>query len=107
VNQLAHRAMLLAFGQQSSAVDAEHVSSAADQLLLPRSRRGLVVHHSEAVLESASPRRFTVPDPLVEPAPGPAHVYEVGADFGGAVVNDPATVKLGNVSSPARPPRRA
>jgi type II secretory pathway predicted ATPase ExeA len=108
INQLAHRAMLLAFGMQAGAVDAEHVSSAADQLLLPRSRRGLVVHHSEAVLESSTPRRFTIPDPLVETPPSPAHVLEVGADFGSADIHDdPATVKLANIGSPTiRPPRR-
>jgi len=105
INQLAHRAMLLAFGLQAGAVDAEHVSAAADQLLLPRSRRGLVVHHSEAVLESASPRRFTVPDPLVDSPVGPSHVFEVGADVG--VIDDPATVKLSSAGGPSRPPRRA
>jgi type II secretory pathway predicted ATPase ExeA len=104
INQLCHRAMLLAFGTQAGAVDAEHVASAADQLLLPRSRRGLVVHHSEAVLESAIPRRFTVPDPLVESTPAPAHVYEVGAQFG-APHDDPATVKLAQPGP--RAPRRA
>jgi hypothetical protein len=100
--------MLLAYGLQAGAVDAEHVSSAADQLLLPRSRRGLVVHHSEAVLESTLPRRFTVPDPLVESPATPAHVLEVGADFGsGSIHDDPATVKLANLGSPTiRPPRR-
>jgi type II secretory pathway predicted ATPase ExeA len=104
INQLCHRAMLLAFGMQASAVDSEHVSSAADQLLLPRSRRGLVVHHSEAVLQSAMPRRYTVPDPLVEPATAPAHVYEVGADFDSPAAHDDlATVKL--TPPAARPPR--
>jgi type II secretory pathway predicted ATPase ExeA len=108
INQLGHRAMLLAYGLQAGAVDAEHVSSAADQLLLPRSRRGLVVHHSEAVLESPMPRRFTVPDPLVESPASPAHVLEVGADFGsGSIHDDPATVKLANLGPPSiRPPRR-
>lgn len=106
INQLGHRAMLLAYGLQAGAVDAEHLSSAADQLLLPRSRRGLVVHHSDAVLESASPRRFTIPDPLVESPTGPSHVFEVGADFGTSVHDDPATVKLANVAAPVRPPRR-
>lgn len=104
INQLGHRAMLLAFGLQAAAVDAEHVSSAADQLLLPRSRRGLVVHHSEAVLESAMPRRFSVPDPLVESPSSPAHVYEVGAEFDAPAVHDDlATVKL--TPPAARPPR--
>jgi general secretion pathway protein A len=48
VNQLCHRAMLLAFAHESGTVDAQYVHAAAEQLRLPTAEPEL--HHSDSAI---------------------------------------------------------
>jgi type II secretory pathway predicted ATPase ExeA len=79
INQLGHRALLLAYAHQSGTVDAPYVEAAADQLLLPRASRPVSVHHLESTLEA--PVETKPPADADEPLPSDAHYFEVGAEW--------------------------
>lgn len=74
INQLCHRAMLLAYVHQSASVEVNHVSLAAAQLLLPTQVTNIHVHHPETQVVTRTPS-----EPVVEPAKPQPSVLEVGA----------------------------
>ncbi|HVJ82495.1 MAG TPA: AAA family ATPase [Planctomycetia bacterium] len=87
INQLAHRALLLAFAHQSGTVDAPFVEAAAEQLLMGRppafgSVAASMEMEAEAPLSPVpSARPASPPAPSPSFPTSPAHVVEVGADY--------------------------
>ena len=80
LNQLAHRALMLACAHQASVVGGEHAAAAAGHLMMDRAtpiRPTYPTHHSESALGQL---RTPAPEPELEDfVSADAHVIEVGA----------------------------
>lgn len=77
VNQLCHRALLLAFAHGSGTVDDRDIAAAAQQLFMTRRPPVEHVHHSVTAVRSSEAPAAAV----IEPIPGdePSAAVEVGA----------------------------
>jgi general secretion pathway protein A len=104
INQIAHRAMLLAFAQQIGSIDADLVALAAEQMVHPRPRRTTTVHHPEAhLVERPAPTpRASAAAPTEDAEP---HVIEVGAER--ETHHSESTVHFAPFGMPPTAPRRA
>ena len=104
LNQLAHRAMMLACAHQSTIVTGEHAAAAASHLLIEQRAPAAPTyptHHSESALKQLR----AAPPMDDDPVDHDAHVIEVGAPLpnGAGVATAPRIFAA--PAPPAAPPR--
>jgi hypothetical protein len=80
INQICHRALVLAYAHESGMVDAQYIRAAAEQILLPMPKQEKSVFHSHHLQATYEPDRR--PERVIEESTvvteGP-NVIEVGA----------------------------